>query len=234
MLDIRKMFANRIVTDGSSVSFVFSRKAKPLDQGVELELTDFTLQEVNAIFNPCAVDPGRTNAFAAAYGFGDNSHTVVKYTTKEARIFTCLDLACGYWKIPVKEEDRHKIAITTRFGIFQFLVMTLGLKNAPTVFQSTMNKVLGKLRWKCTIAYLDNIIIFSPTFEQHLKDLQDVFNDLREANLLAKRSKCHFAKSEVKYLGFLATSTGIKADPDKTSAVTKFPFQQTSKALNPS
>jgi hypothetical protein len=141
----------------------------------------------------------------------------------EARIFTCLDLACGYWKIPVKAEDWHKTAITTRFGIFQFLVILFGLKNAPAVFQSTMDKVLGKLRWKCAIAYLDDIIIFSPTFEQHLEDIQDVFKPLSEANLSAKRSKCHFAKSEVKYLGFLATSTGIKADPDKTSAVTKSP-----------
>jgi len=82
MLDPRKMFANKILTDGSSVSFGFSRKAKPHDQGVELELTDFTLEEVTEIFNPCAVDPGRTNAFTAAYGFGDNSHTVVNIRLK--------------------------------------------------------------------------------------------------------------------------------------------------------
>lgn len=83
MLDPKMMFANKILTDGSSVSFVFSRKAKPHDQKVQLELTDFTLEEVVEVFNPCAIDPGRSNAFTAAYGFGDESHMVVKYTTRE-------------------------------------------------------------------------------------------------------------------------------------------------------
>jgi len=81
--DPKKIFANKIHTDGSSVVFIFSRKAKPAIKKVELELSDFTPAEVNELFQPCAVDPGRTNAYTVAYGYGTESHMVLRYTTKE-------------------------------------------------------------------------------------------------------------------------------------------------------
>lgn len=81
--DPKKMFANKVVTDGSSLIFLFSREARPNIQNVELELTDFTLEELNELFRPCALDPGRTNAYTAAYGCGPESHAIVRYTTDE-------------------------------------------------------------------------------------------------------------------------------------------------------
>jgi hypothetical protein len=107
MLNPKMMFANKVLTDGSSVSVVFSRKAKPNEQKVQLELTDFTLEEVGELFNPCAIDPGRTNAYTAAYGFGNKSHMVVRYTTKE------------YYNSPKTSAEKSFLQMKQQAGIME-------------------------------------------------------------------------------------------------------------------
>ncbi|CAF4476529.1 unnamed protein product [Rotaria sp. Silwood2] len=100
--------------------------------------------------------------------------------------------------------------------------MPFGLTNAPATFQRLMDIVLAGLKWKCCLVYLDDIIVYSATFEQHLEDLRNVFTALGDANLTLTASKCNFCRREMKFLGHLITSQGIKPDPDLTATITAF------------
>jgi len=96
-------------------------------------------------------------------------------------------------------------------------MLSFGLTNAPPQFQNLMARVLHGLEWKVCLIYIDDIIIFSRTFEEHLSRLNLVFNRFRQANLKLKPSKCHFAQSSVNFLGFVVSSKGILPDPDKSA-----------------
>ena len=105
---------------------------------------------------------------------------------KGAKWFTTLDLASGYWQIKVRAEDQEKTAFITKFGLFEFKVMPFGLCNASATFQRIMNKILGTSIEKYVMVYLDDVIIYSHTFEKHLKHLEEVLNRIRKANLRLK------------------------------------------------
>ena len=93
---------------------------------------------------------------------------------KDAKWFTTLDLASGYWQIKVKEEHREKTAFITKFGTYEFKVMPFGLCNAPATFQRTMDKVLKGIKDLFVMVYLDDVIIYSKTFNEHLKHIEEV------------------------------------------------------------
>ncbi|CAG2256181.1 Retrovirus-related Pol polyprotein from transposon gypsy,Retrovirus-related Pol polyprotein from transposon opus,Retrovirus-related Pol polyprotein from transposon 297,Retrovirus-related Pol polyprotein from transposon 412,Retrovirus-related Pol polyprotein from transposon 17.6 [Mytilus edulis] len=101
--------------------------------------------------------------------------------------------------------------------------MPFGLKNAPISFQQLMSNVLRGLNWQFVLVYVDDILVFSRSFEEHLSHLEQVFTRLRDANLTLKPSKCVFAAKEVKYLGHIISKEGIKVDPEKTKAISTFP-----------
>ncbi|CAF4595292.1 unnamed protein product, partial [Rotaria magnacalcarata] len=101
--------------------------------------------------------------------------------------------------------------------------MPFGLTNAPATFQRLMDIVLAGLKWQCCLVYIDDVVIFSPTFEQHMTDLERVFQALQSANLTLKASKCQFCRREMRYLGHIITQNGIKPDPDLIKSVTNFP-----------
>ena len=148
-----------------------------------------------------------------------------------SQFFTTLDLALGYWQVEMEEADRKKTAFSTREGHFEFNVMPFGLTNAPATFQRLMECVLAGLTYEQCLIYLDDIVVFSVTFDQHLERLKKVFHHLAEAGLKLKPSKCHFAKSEIRYLGHIVSRQGIQADPDKTSAMISFPVPSDIKEL---
>ncbi|CAF1100693.1 unnamed protein product [Brachionus calyciflorus] len=125
----------------------------------------------------------------------------------------------GYWQVKIADSDKHKTAFITATGLFQFKKMPFGLCNAPATFQRLMNKILASILWKRCIVYLDDIIVYARTFEEHLESLEMVFQKLRAANLKLKLEKCSFCKNEVKYLGFKISKDGLKADPFKTQAI---------------
>ncbi len=100
-----------------------------------------------------------------------------------AQLFSTLDLACGYWQVEVEPEDREKTTFATNHGLYEFRVMPFGLSNAPGTFQRLMELVLAGLRWHTCLVYLNDIIIFGRTFEEHLQRLHEVLGCLREANL---------------------------------------------------
>ncbi|CAF2960927.1 unnamed protein product [Rotaria sp. Silwood2] len=146
---------------------------------------------------------------------------------QEAKFISTLDLRTGYWQVEMDEKSREKTAFITYKGLFEFKVMPYGLTNAPATFQRLMDIVLAGLKWQCCLVYIDDVIIYSPTFEKHIEDLKRVFEALRSANLTLKTSKCHFCRWETKYLGHIITSDGVKPDPDLIRSVIDFPRPQT-------
>ena len=135
-----------------------------------------------------------------------------------ARYFSKLDLKSGYWQVKLHEDDKEKSAFTCHRGLFHFNVMPFGLANAPGVFQELMSIVL-RGQEDFALAYLDDILIFSNTVEDHLNHIDAVFNSLREHNLKLKPAKCEFFKKETQYLGFKVSERGIQPDFDKVRAI---------------
>ena len=139
-----------------------------------------------------------------------------------AQWFSTLDLASGYNQVPVAEADRHKTAFCTPFGLFEFNRMPFGLCNAPSTFQRLMERIFADQSCQSLLLYLDDVIVFSSSFEQHLQRLETVLQRLQKENLRAKLSKCCLFQKEVKYLGHVVSSEGVSTDPEKIAAVAKW------------
>ncbi|GFS87645.1 retrovirus-related Pol polyprotein from transposon 17.6 [Trichonephila clavipes] len=129
-----------------------------------------------------------------------------------------MDLRSGYWQIEIDEADREKTAFITPEGLYEFKVMPFGLCNAPATFERMMDNLLRHFKWSMCLCYLDDIIVFSETFEDHLIRLRLVLKCLQEAGLKLNSKKCLFATQEVKILGHLVSSNGVRPDPDKIKA----------------
>ena len=147
----------------------------------------------------------------------------------EAKFISTIDLRSGYWQVEMDPDSQAMTAFISHKGLYEFNVMPYGLMNAPATFQRLMDIVLAGLKWQCCLVYIDDVIIYSHTFDQHIKDLTAVFEALRNANLTLKVSKCHFCRNEIKYLGHIITRNGIKPDPELVSAVKEFPRPQKTK-----
>ncbi|KAL0200588.1 hypothetical protein M9458_003775, partial [Cirrhinus mrigala] len=137
----------------------------------------------------------------------------------QAKYFSTLDLTSGYWQVEVAEQDKHKTAFSTPMGLFEANRMPFGLQNAPSTFQRLMTSCFGDLNFTHLLIYLDDIIIFSKSFNEHLERLQLAFDRLREHGLKLKPSKCQLVRKEVQYLGHLVSAEGIRTDPEKISKV---------------
>ncbi|GFX19047.1 retrovirus-related Pol polyprotein from transposon opus [Trichonephila clavipes] len=137
--------------------------------------------------------------------------------------FSSMDLRSGYWQIEINEADREKTAFITPVGLYEFKVMPFGLCNAPATFERMMDNLLRHFKWTMCLCYLDDIIVFSETFEDHLIRLRLVLKCLQEAGLKLNSKKCLFAAQEVKILGHLVSSNGVRPDPDKIKDVRNFP-----------
>ena len=140
----------------------------------------------------------------------------------KAKFFTSLDLKSGYWQVLMDDLDKEKTAFACHRGLFEFNVMPFGLSNAPAVFQELMSVVLNGCH-AFAIAYLDDILIFSPSFEEHLAHLNTIFERLRQYSLKLKLKKCSFLRNETNYLGFVIDKDGIKPDQKKVEAIRGLP-----------
>ncbi|GFU29516.1 retrovirus-related Pol polyprotein from transposon 297 [Trichonephila clavipes] len=127
-----------------------------------------------------------------------------------------MDLRSGYWQIEI---DKRIVKIYYPEGLYEFKVMPFGLCNAPATFERMMDNLLRHFKWTMCLCYLDDIIVFSETFEDHLIRLRLVLKCLQEAGLKLNSKKCLFAAQEVKILGHLVSSNGVRPDPDKIKAV---------------
>ena len=118
-----------------------------------------------------------------------------------AKVFKKIDLRSGYWQMPVREQDIPKTAFRTRWGLYEFLVMPFGVTNAPSQFMHMMNDVLSGYLDVFVLVFLDDILVYSKTVEEHAEHLRKVFDALRKHRLFAKASKCTFLVREVEFLG---------------------------------
>ena len=138
--------------------------------------------------------------------------------------FSTLDLKSGYWQVELEEEAKPLTAFTVGpLGFWECEHMPFGLTNAPATFQRLMESCLGELHLNWCIIYLDDIIVFSRTPEEHIHRLRAVFEKLKAAGLKLKPSKCDFFKKEIKYLGHVVSEQGVSTDPGKIKAVTEWP-----------
>ena len=141
----------------------------------------------------------------------------------KAKYFTSLDLKSGDWQALMNESDKEKKAFACHQGLFEFNVMSFGLSKAQAVFQELMSVILQGLG-DFAIAYLDNILVFSLTLEDHLQHLDTIFDRLQKHHLKLKLKKCNFLESETNYLGFIIGKEGIKLDPKKMEAIRSLPI----------
>ena len=143
-----------------------------------------------------------------------------------ANIFSTLDADSGYWQLKVAEEDRDKTSFTSHRGTFRFKRMPFGLINAPATFQRAMDVLLSRVLWKKAIVYLDDIIVFSQTVQDHIRDVDEVLSILESAGLSLKLKKCDLFRSRVDYLGHVVrpgklAMSGKKSDRRGRMAITK-------------
>ena len=145
-----------------------------------------------------------------------------------AMIFTYLDLKSGYWQVEMDEEFKALTTFTVGpLGSYECERMPFGLMNAPATFQHLIKRCLGELHLNWCIIYLDDIIVFSKTPEEHLKQLQGVFEKLAKAGLKLKPSKCELFKSRITYLGHNVSAAGIETDPKKIESVKNWTLPRT-------
>ena len=148
----------------------------------------------------------------------------------KAKYLTTLDLTKGYWQVPVAEEDRPKTTFTTPFGLFQFLRMPFGLQGAPATFQRMIDRLLQGLG-QFANAYLDDVVIFSESWEEHLRHIETVLTRLRESGLTAKPRKCQFGMAQCVYLGHVVGGGRVQVEHSKVEAIQRMPRPQTKKEV---
>jgi hypothetical protein len=129
------------------------------------------------------------------------------------------DLAAGYWQIAIREEDKEKTAFITREGLFEYNVLPMGLSNSPATFQRNMNIMLGDSLWNHAVIYIDDLMVYSTTFYEHLNHLRRVLGKVREAGIKIKVTKVFFLRQSTPFLGHLLVEGGIIPNPEKIRAV---------------
>jgi hypothetical protein len=133
----------------------------------------------------------------------------------------------AYHKIRIAKGDEWKTAFRTRYGHFEYTVMSFGLTNAPAQFQAYINEALSGLVDISSIVYLDDILIFSDTEEEHVAHVKEVLQRLRDAKLYIKLSKCEWHTQRTEYLGYIITSEGVSVDPSRVKTIQDWPQPRT-------
>lgn len=153
------------------------------------------------------------------------------FSDKTPQYFTSIDLSSGFFQMPIDSDSARLTAFNTCYGTYKFQRLPMGLSSAPSTFQLLMDKVLRGLTFKSCLCYLDDILIASSTFSQHLEDLEEVFARLESAGLKLGPRKCSFAQESCIFLGHLISKEGISPPPDRVKAVQDIGIPQNIKAL---
>lgn len=139
-----------------------------------------------------------------------------------ASYFSSVDLRSGYWQIPMEPAHKEKTAFVTPDGLFEFNVMPFGLCNAPATFERFMDTILRGLKWEICLCYLDDVVIFGRTFDEHNCRVDTVLNCLQSAGLVLNSKKCRFGERQALVLGHMVDKDGVRPDPRKIEAVGNF------------
>uniref|UniRef100_A0AAR2IV05 Reverse transcriptase n=1 Tax=Pygocentrus nattereri TaxID=42514 RepID=A0AAR2IV05_PYGNA len=182
----------------------------------------FFIKKKDGGLRPC-IDYRGLNDITKKYAYPLPLIPVALEQLRGASYFTKLDLRSAYNLVRIREGDEWKTAFTTTRGHYEYLVMSYGLSNAPSVFQAFMNDVFREFLNKFVIVFIDDILIFSPDFSSHVNHVRQVLLRLQENNLYAKAEKCEFHLQRVSFLGYVISSSGVLMSDDKVSAVTNWP-----------
>lgn len=145
--------------------------------------------------------------------------------------FTTIDLAQGFHQIEMDPTSIEKTAFSVNNGLYEYVRMPFGLKNAPSTFQRVMDNILKEHLNRCCFVYMDDVIIFSKSLNEHMQHLRLIMKKLREYNLKVQLDKTEFLRKEVAFLGHVITPEGIKPNPSKITAIEKFPLPKTTKEI---
>ena len=145
--------------------------------------------------------------------------------------FSSVDLCQGYHQVKIRKEDQVKTTMVTHMGTYAWNTMSFGLTNAPAHFSRCMDVLLAGLHWRCASVFIDDVVVYSNSFKEHLGHLDEVFGRLREFEVKVKPSKCQLFKDELTYLGHQITKEGINPITDKVEAINKIPPPKTLKEL---
>jgi putative transposase len=156
-----------------------------------------------------------------------------RVASRDASVFSILDLKSGFHQIPMNPNDKPKTAFGyPGVGHFQFRRMPFGLNNATSTFQRTMDVVLGKLLFDCAAVYVDDVVVYSKDLQTHVADLEKVFKQLQLFGLRCNQKKCVFGAKQLRYLGYIISKDGIKPDTEKSRALMEFPQPSTPKSVS--
>lgn len=149
-----------------------------------------------------------------------------------SKIFSVIDISSGFFHIKVRPQDVSKTAFATQFNLYEFLCAPFGFRNSPAIFCRAIYRLLRKHNLtNFTHSYMDDILIHSKNFEQHLLHLRQVFQVLRQENVKVKLSKCHFGQNSVQYIGHIISENEIRPMNDHIIAVKNFPIPMNKKCL---
>ena len=137
-----------------------------------------------------------------------------------SQIYSKIDLRSGYHQLRIRSEDIPKATFRTRYGHYEFVVMSFGLTNTPAYFMGLMNRVFSDYLDKFVVVFIDDILVYSRSREEHAEHLRLILQRMREQKLHGKFSKCEFWLEEVAFLGHVISKQGVSVDPQKISAIT--------------
>lgn len=157
--------------------------------------------------------------------------SVILANLGKSTFFTTLDLKSGFHQILMSKNDRHKTAFSVNNGKYEFCRLPFGLRNAPSIFQRAIDDVLREWIGKCCYVYIDDIIIFSPNAETHLRDIETIITSLQKSGMKISSEKSKFFKDEVEFLGFTVSSLGIKTCPNKVKGILNYKKPETLRSL---
>ena len=164
-----------------------------------------------------------------AFNFPRIDDTLNKVGNLKSKFFSTLDAYSGFFQIPLRERDRNLTAFSTPGKTWRYRSMPMGLSTSPKAFHNVIENVIRNL--PSCLPYVDDIIVASPTWEDHLNDLDGLFSAFRSANIKFKKAKCSFAFKSIPFLGFVVSSEGVSPNPDKVKIIKDFPVPKTAKQV---
>ena len=144
-----------------------------------------------------------------------------------AKLFSSIDLTSSFHQVPIKEEDIPKTAFCTKYGLYEYLTMPMGLTNSPAVMQRLMEISLDKLQWHSCLIYLDDVLIYGSDFREHMHRLDEVLSRIRDSGLKLKPDKCQLSKPTVNFLGHTISAEGVLPNPENIAKIKQWPVPTT-------